>query len=243
MPERFETTRWSVVLAAREGTGEPARRALAWLCEAYWHPVYAFIRRQGHEPDAAADLTQGYFTRLLEKDDLEDVRPELGKFRSFVVKSVQHFLSNERDRAHALKRGGRGAVLSLDALVAERRLALEPRDDSTPEAIFERRWALTLLERAMERLAQEAEEKGRREQLEQLKGFLTDAGPGPSYRAVAARLGVSDATVKVAVHRLRRRYGELLRAEIAETLGDPAEVDAEIRHLFSVLERRRPGRS
>lgn len=235
MTERFDTTRWSVVLAARDETGETARRALAWLCEAYWYPVYAFIRRRGHEPDEAADLTQGYFARLLEKHYLEAVRPELGKFRSFLLKSVQHFLSNERDRARALKRGGGKAPISLDGLDPERRMALEPRDDLTPEALFEREWAFTLLERAMERLAGEAAAKERRPQFELLKGFLTDAGSGPSYHEVAGLLKVGESAIKVAVHRLRRRFGELLRAEIAETVADPGGTDAEIRHLFSVL--------
>src|SRR5262245_22943449 len=161
MRERFDTTRWSVVLAARDGTGDTARQALAWLCEAYWYPVYAYIRRQGQAPDEAADLTQGYFARLLDKGDLADVRPELGKFRSFLLKSVQHFLSNERDRARTVKRGGGKAPISLDGLEPERRLALEPRDDLTPEALFERAWAIAVLERALAKLGEEAATRGR----------------------------------------------------------------------------------
>jgi len=242
MTERFDTTRWSVVLTARDGAGDAGRQALGWLCEAYWYPVYAFIRRQGHGPDEAADLTQGYFARLLEKHYLEDVRPELGRFRSFLLKSVQHFLSNERDRERALKRGGGKAPISLDGLDPERRLALEPRDDLTPEAEFERLWAVALLERTMERVAEEAAAKGRSRQFRLLKNCLTDTGSGSSYLDLSRELKVGESAVKVAVHRLRRRFGELLRAEIAETVADPREVDAEIRHLFAVLERRQQAR-
>jgi len=240
MAERFDTTRWSVVLAARAQTGEVARQALGWLCEAYWYPVYAFVRRQGNAPDDAADLTQGYFARLLEKDYLADVRPELGRFRSFLLKSVQHFLSNERDRERALKRGGGKAPISLDGLDPERRLNLEPRDDSTPETEFERLWAVALLERTMERVAGEAAAKGRSQQFDLLKSCLTDTGSGPSYHDLSRQLKVGESAVKVAVHRLRRRFGELLRAEIAETVADPSEVDDEIRHLFAVLGRSGP---
>jgi RNA polymerase sigma-70 factor (ECF subfamily) len=233
----FDTTRWSIVLAARDGTGESAQRALSWLCEAYWYPVYAFVRRRGHDPDEAADLTQGYFTRLLEKDYLDDVRPELGRFRSFLLKSVQHYLSNERDRARAHKRGGGRDPVSLDGLDAERRLALEPRDDRTPESFFEQLWATSLLERALDSLKAEATAKGRIGHFELLAPFLTQAA-GASYQEVAAELRVSESAVKVAVHRLRRRFGELLREEIAATVREPGEVDSEIRHLFAVLERR-----
>jgi RNA polymerase sigma-70 factor (ECF subfamily) len=236
MPERFDTTRWSVVLAARDATGESARKALAWLCEAYWHPVYAFVRRRGYGPEEAADLTQGYFARLIEKRDLKQVRPELGKFRSFVLKSVQHYVSNERDRERALKRGGGRGRVSLDGLEAERRLALEPRDDLTPEALFERTWALAVLERSIRRLSSEASAKGRLRQFEILGGFLTEAG-GPSYADAGRELGMDEPAVKVAVHRLRRRFGEHLRAEIAETVAEPGGVDAEVRHLLSILER------
>jgi RNA polymerase sigma-70 factor (ECF subfamily) len=232
---RFDTTRWSVVLTARDRTGETARQALGWLCEAYWPPVYTFIRRQGYEPDEAADLTQGYFALLLEKDYLGDVRPELGKFRSFLLKSVQHFLSNERDRERAQKRGGGVNPISLDGLDSGKRLSLEPRDDLTPEAEFEREWALALLERVMAALARDAATKGRSRQFDLLKGCLTDTGSGLPYHEVARQLKVGESAVKVAVHRLRRRFGELLREEIAETVADPGGVDAEIRYLLAVL--------
>lgn len=241
MGQGFDTTRWSMVLAARDGTDEAARRALGSLCEAYWMPVYAYIRRRGHGSDEAADLTQGYFALLLEKNFLASVRPELGRFRSFLLRSVQHFLSNERDRERAVKRGGGQIPVSLSAVDSEGRLALEPRDDRTPEVAFERQWAVTLLERTMARLTREATEKGRAPQLEILKAFLTEAGPAPSYGEAAARLRTSEAALRVAVHRLRRRFGEALRSEISETVADPAEVDAEIRHLFASLESPRSG--
>ncbi len=236
MPNRFDTTRWSMVLAARDGSDETARRALSSLCEAYWVPIYAYVRRRGHGPDDAADLTQGYFALLLEKNFLADVRPELGRFRSFLLKSVQHFLSNERDRATALKRGGARPSFSLSSVDSEGHLAFEPRDDQTPEVVFERQWALTLLERAMARLTRDATEKGRAPQFEVLKEFLTEAGPQRSYRDVAAQLKSNEVAVKVAVHRLRRRYGEALRAEILETVTAPGDVDGELRHLFAALE-------
>ncbi len=237
MPGRFDTTRWSLVLAAREGGGDNTRRALSWLCEAYWYPVYAFIRRRGHDPDAAADLTQGYFALLLEKHYLADVRPELGKFRSFLLKSVQHFLSNALDRERARKRGGGMRAISLDGLDAERRLALEPRDARTPEAAFEWLWATSLLERTLERMRVEAAAKGRGMQFELLAAYLTETCGAPSYREAAQQLDASESAVKVAVHRLRRRFGELLREEIAETVQGPGEVETEIRHLLATLER------
>lgn len=235
MADRFDTTRWSVVLAARQGSDEAARRALASLCETYWAPIYAFLRRRGHGPDEAADLTQGYFVVLLEKNLLAAVRPELGRFRAFLLASVQHFVSDERDRARAIKRGGGITPVSLSGFDSERRFAVEPRDDRTPEVAFERRWALTVLERAMARLKEESTANGRGSQFEALKGFLTESGPPASHREVAERLMTTEGAVKVAVHRLRRRFGEVLRLEIEETVADPAQVDEEIRHLFAAL--------
>ena len=230
---RFASTRWSLVLAAGRGSAPGARDALGALCEAYWYPVYAYVRRRGHPADDAADLTQAFFARLLEKGDLRAANPERGRFRAFLLASVGHFLSNERDRALAQKRGGGAAVISLDGEAAERRYALEPSHDLTPERVYERRWALELLGRALARLRAGEERSGRGGRFEALKGHLT--GEGGSYAETAVAIGTSESAVKVAVHRLRRRYRELVRAEIAETLDDPSRVDDELGALFAAL--------
>jgi RNA polymerase sigma-70 factor (ECF subfamily) len=231
----FTTTRWSLVLAAQAGESTQSRRALGELCAAYWFPIYAFVRRQGYSADDASDLTQGYFARLLEKEDLKDVDPRLGRFRSFLLASVKHFLSNERDRARARKRSPGQPLLELDGQSAENRFSIEPADDLTPEDLFERRWAMTVLERTLERLAAEWSEGERARRFARLRGYLTDEDPGGSYAGAAADLGMSEDAVKVAVHRLRRRYGELLRDEIAQTVGTPDDVDDEIRYLLGIL--------
>ena len=231
----FATTHWSVVLAAGGRDSTESRRALEALCEAYWYPVYAFVRRQGYGADEARDLTQGYFLRLLDKDFLADVRPELGRFRSFLIASVKHFLSNERDRERALKRGGGQATVPLDGELAEGRYRIEPPDTLTPEMLFERRWATTVLDRALERLRTQASRESEAARFERLKAYLTGVSPASSYREAAADLDMSEAAVKTAVHRWRKRFGEVLRAEIAETLSDPREVDDEIRYLLTRL--------
>ncbi len=233
MSGRFDTTQWSVVLAAQEGSPSQARQALAALCEAYWEPLYAFTRRRGYPAEEARDLTQGFFVQLLEKDYLASVRPSAGKLRSFLLVSLRHFLSNERDRARALKRGGGAAPISLDAEAAESRYQIEAVDHLTPEKVFERRWALTVIDRVMARLRQEAADKV--EHFDELKGFLTGEEPQTPYRQVAERLAMSEGAVKTAVHRLRRRFGEVLRSEIAETVENDAEVDLEIRHLLTMV--------
>jgi RNA polymerase sigma-70 factor (ECF subfamily) len=231
---RFQTTHWSLVLAARDATGIESQEALETLCSAYWFPLYVFIRRQGFPEEEARDLTQGYFARILERRDLEDVRPELGRFRSFLLASVKHFLANQRDRERAKKRSPDRPLLSLDARDAEGRYRVEPSDDLTPEALFERKWALTVLDRASERLGEEWTGPERAVRFEALRGYLTD-GAGPSYRELGERLGMSEEAVKVSVHRLRRRFGELVREEVAATVRDRTEVDAEIRHLLDAL--------
>jgi RNA polymerase sigma-70 factor (ECF subfamily) len=232
---RFETTHWSLVLAARTGQSPAAREALTELCEAYWYPIYAFIRRQGHDADAALDLTQGYFTRLLEKGDLRHVDPELGRFRAFLIASVRHFLSNARDREEARKRSPGTPLLSLDADAAEGMYRVEPLDARTPEVLFERKWAMTVLERAIRRLDDEAPEGEGRRRFARLRGYLIDEQPGSPYSAAASDLGMTEDAVKAAVHRLRRRFGELLRDEIARTVRDRADVDGELRHLLEVV--------
>lgn len=235
MDGRFQTTHWSLVLAARNATGVESRNALEALCRAYWFPLYAFIRRRGYEADAARDLTQGYFARLIERRFLDDVRPNLGRFRSFLLASVKHFLSNELDRERARKRAPESPLLSLDARDAEGRYRLEPADQLTPEALFERKWALTVLERASDRLREESGEGERARRFEALRLQLSGDG-GPTYREIAETLGISEDAVKVAVHRLRRRFGELLRQEIADTVRGSGEVDDEVRYLLGVLQ-------
>jgi RNA polymerase sigma factor (sigma-70 family) len=232
---RFETTRWSVVLAARTGESAESRDALERLCTAYWFPVYAFVRRQGFGAEEARDLTQGYFARLIERRDLKDVDPALGRFRSFLLASVKHFLSNELDRERAKKRAPERPLLSLDAQDAESRYRFEPADDLTPEKLFERKWAVTVLERALARLGKEWSDPDRRKKFETLRGFLVGDPPGSSYRELGEKLAISEDAVKVTVHRLRRRFGDLLRGEIADTVREPEDVDDEIRYLLGTL--------
>lgn len=231
---RFATTHWSLVVAARDRASPEAPDALAALCRAYWYPLYAFIRRRGHDADEAQDLTQEFFARLLEKDFLQDVDRERGKFRSFLLAACQHFLCNERDRARAGKRGGGRPVLPLDFPDAEGRYGREPAHQLTPEKLFERRWALTLLERVLARLREESEAAGKVALFERLKGSLVGDPAAGSYAAAAADLGSTEAAVKMAVHRLRRRYRALLEDEIAVTVG-PGQVEEEVRALFAAL--------
>lgn len=231
---QFLTTRWSLILAAgAAGTGE-SRQALVALCEAYWYPVYAYIRRKTSDGERAQDLAQDFFIRLLEKDFFSQAEPERGRFRGFLLASVRHFLVNEYHRGRAQKRGGGRVPLSLDFQTADQRYALEPADRRSPEVLFERQWALALVETTLARLKDEAHRFGSEARFERLKGFLT--GESRDHYADAARdLGMSEGAVKVAVHRLRRRFASLLREAVTDTVESPEEVDAEIRHLFSIL--------
>lgn len=235
MAHRFATTSWTQVLAARDAPSSESRQALEALCQSYWYPLYAFVRRQGNDPEEARDLTQGYFAQLLEKGYLEDFDPSLGRFRVFLKASVKNFLSKERDKAHAWKRGGHVRIVSLDADEGEGRYRYEPVDKLTPEEIFERRWALTLLERVLGKLRQEFEDAGRGDEFAKLKGYLTGEDSRVPYREVARELGSSEPAVRTSVHRLRQRFGKLLRQEIAETVASPNEVDDEMRHLLQVI--------
>jgi RNA polymerase sigma-70 factor (ECF subfamily) len=228
------------VLAAREAPSQESRRALEALCRTYWYPLYVFVRGEVHDADAARDLTQAYFAELLEKGYLEDYDPSRGRFRTFLKTSVRHFLSKEREKAHTLKRGGHAQVFSLDTKDAEGRYGSEPTDGVTPEEIFERRWTLTLLERVLERLRQEQNEAEKGRQFSLVEGFLTGQESETSYREVAATLETSEGAVKTAVHRLRQRFGQLLREEIAETVSSPDQVDDEVKHLLRVIARRVP---
>ena len=232
MSNRFATTQWNVVLAARDGSESQARLALEALCAAYWFPLYAYVRRRGHDADQARDLTQAFFADLLSRDFLGAIDRSKGRFRSFLLASLEHFLSHERDKERALKKGGGTRTISLDAEAAETRYRHEPADRLTPELVFERRWGLTVMERAMERLQGESGDQP--ERFEQLKPCLTGDNPD-RYREIALALGMTETAVKTAVHRLRERYGRLLREEVAETVASPADVDEEVRHLLGVI--------
>lgn len=229
----FPTTSWTLVLRA---AGPDARRsALEDLCATYWPPVYAFVRRQVSDPEQAKDLTQAFFTRLLEKHDLLPSEPQNGRFRYFLLGCVKHFLSNERDWARAQKRGGGHTQLAFEFDNAGGWLSPEAVELLTPERIFEKRWAMLMLDRALYTLRQEFEASGKTRQFEALKGCLAGNGPAEHYRELGAGLGMSAGAVKSAVHRMRHRFGETLRAEIAQTVADSADVEDELRYLFSVV--------
>lgn len=228
------TTQWSQVLVARDGSDTEARRALEALCGVYWEPLYSFVRRQGSSPDQAGDLTQAYFAELLSKDFLADVDPQKGRFRSFLLSSLEHFLSHQRDRAGAQKRGGGTSTVSLDVEGAEERYGLQSTE-MTPEQAFEYRWAVTMLNRALARLERDSSDAGEEKQFATLKRYLTSVEVQVPYREVTETLGISEGAVKTAVYRLRKRFGQYLRAEVADTVAKPAEVDDELRHLLSAL--------
>jgi RNA polymerase sigma-70 factor (ECF subfamily) len=232
----FATTQWSVVVSAGQSDCAESRRALAALCEAYWYPLYAYVRRKGHAPDDAQDLTQAFFAELLEKDRLHLADQERGKFRSFLLASLNHFAAKRWRAARALKRGGPSPRLSLDFAAAEANYAHEPFHEMTPERVFERRWALTLLSNAVNRLRDEYETRGKLVLFEHLKDHLAGDSQALPYRELGDRLRMTEGAVKVAAHRLRSRCRELLRAEIAETVAGPEEIDEELRSLFSALE-------
>jgi RNA polymerase sigma-70 factor (ECF subfamily) len=232
---RFATTHWSLIARAQDAAAPEARAALSSLCQLYWYPLYAFIRRRGAAVAEAQDLTQEFFARLLEKDFLANVEPGKGRFRSFLLAACKHFLANERDRARAQKRGGGRAPVSLDLHNAEDRYLLEPAHDLTAEKLFERRWALTLLDQVLARLRAEYEQAGKSALFEGLKNSLAAGEAATPYAKLAGQLNMSEGAVKVAAHRLRRRYRQLLREEIARTVPDPANVDEEIRDLFQAL--------
>jgi len=230
----FATTHWSVVLAAGQGADAEASAALEQLCRTYWYPLYAYVRREGSSATDAQDLTQEFFARLLEKNYLAQVERQKGKFRSFLLAALRHFLADQRDRARAVKRGGGADCLSLDAQTAEGRYRLEPVDRMDAEKIYERRWAMTLLEQALTRLRDENVAAGKTELFERLRDFV--AGESDvSCGEAAAQLALTESAVKSALHRLRQRYRELVREEVAHTVADPAEIDTELRYLITVM--------
>ncbi|MCX6902887.1 MAG: sigma-70 family RNA polymerase sigma factor [Verrucomicrobia bacterium] len=232
----FGTTHWSVVLTAGQEDLR-GQEALARLCQTYWYPLYAYVRRQGHSPHDAQDLTQEFFGRLLEKHALAKADRSKGKFRSFLLASLKNFLANEWDKARALKRGHGQMFIPLDTDSAETRYHSEPADPVTPEQIFERQWALTLLEHVLGRLGAEQAAEGTLDQFTRLKDLLMGDKSGRGYAALAQQLNTTEGALRTAVYRLRGRYRELLREEIAHTVDQPLEIDDEIRHLFAVLAR------
>jgi DNA-directed RNA polymerase specialized sigma24 family protein len=233
----FPTTRWGQVVAAGDRADPAAREALAELCSAYWYPLYAFVRRKGYPSDEAADLVQGTFVTLLDRDGLAAVAPERGRFRSFLMAACAHHLADCHDRDRAAKRGGGRVPLPIDRLIAEGRYSAEPVDDVTPEQLYERRWAVDLLETALAGLEAESAAAGKAALVSRLLPTLTGGRGEVPFAAIAAELGMTEGAVKMAALRLRKRYGAILREEVARTLADPAGVEGEVRALFTALAR------
>ena len=231
----FATTHWSVVLAAANRETPEAAAALERLCSTYWYPLYAYIRREGYDVADAQDLTQSFFYHILSRRFLQKASREKGKFRSFMLGSLKFFLADELARLQAQKRGGGRPLVFLDAQSAEERYRSEPVDVMDAERLFERRWAIALLNRVLERLEEEFAEAGKSQVIDRFRQFLLGEQDAATYREVGAALGMTEGAVKVAVHRMRERYRELFREEIAQTVVDPAEIEDEMRHVFAVL--------
>jgi RNA polymerase sigma-70 factor (ECF subfamily) len=231
----FLTTHWSVVLAAKDKASPGCFEALEILCRTYWYPLYAYARRKGHAAHDAQDLTQEFFARLLARNYLSVADRRKGKFRSFLLGAFEHFLAREWRRTHAEKRGGGQAAFSLDEIDAEKRYLMEPTVELPAERLFDRRWATTLLEAAMSALRKEYQSRDQAELFARLQGALTGDGEVHLYADIGHALQMNEGAVKVAVHRLRKRYGELIRAQIAQTVATPAQVDEELKYLFAVL--------
>lgn len=234
-PVAFATTHWSVVLEA-QSESPAAQEALEKLCRTYWWPIYGFVRRHGYSPEEAQDLTQGFFALLLERRDLDAVRREKGRLRSYLLASLKNFLAKAHRRAMTVKRGEGRALVSLDELLARERADLEPADTLTADRIFERRWALTLLEQVLTRLESEYRSAGNAKLFDCLKESLSDEPGRRSQAGVAAELGMTEDAVKQAFHRMRQRYRQLLHDEIAQTVAVPGDVEDELRHFISVLQ-------
>jgi DNA-directed RNA polymerase specialized sigma24 family protein len=233
----FRTTHWSVVREARGRGSEASAAALEKLCRTYWPPLYAFVRRKGYNPDEAEDLVQGFFAQFLEKNYLKAVDASLGKFRTFLLCSMKHFLANEWDRAQALKRGGGFEFIALDVHDAEQNYLFEVAESASPETLFERRWVEAILQQVLTRLRDECNESGTGERFEELKIFLIEDKGAVSFAEAGLRLNMTEAAVKGVVRRMRQRYRELFREEIVHTVSDPKEIDEEIRHVLEVLSR------
>jgi RNA polymerase sigma-70 factor (ECF subfamily) len=236
----FLTTHWSVVLAAGCPDSPQSAAALEQLCRAYWHPLYAYVRRRGYNEDEAKDLTQSFFGDLLQREGLRQATQDRGRFRSFLLAGMKNHLANAWDHAHRQKRGGEAVVFSLDAEDPEDGNQFEPMEHETPESVFERRWAHTLVAHVVRRLEEEQGDDVRRQRFEVLRPFLLRQRIEAGYDNAARQLGMSHSAITSAIHRMRLRFRELFRSEIARTLADPAEVDAEIRHLVQVLSQCEP---
>ncbi len=232
---QFTTPHWSVVLAAGEPDAPLAAAALEKLCRTYWYPLYAYLRRRGHGGHDAQDLTQGFFVHLFERDWLQRVARERGRFRSFLLASLNYFLADQRDRASAQKRGGDHQIISFDTHEAEERYRLEPMDERSPDRLFERRWAMTSLDQVLARLAQEFTDAGKLELFHRLQPFLVEGTGEKTYAETAREGGMTGEALKKAVQRMRARCRELIRDEIAQTVSRPAEIEEEYRDLFAVL--------
>jgi RNA polymerase sigma factor (sigma-70 family) len=232
----FVTTRWSIVVAAGNQASSESQAALSTLCQSYWYPLYAYVRRRGYQPAEAQDLTQAFFAQLLEKGALAAADQARGKFRSFLLASLNHFLANQQRAARAEKRGGGQTVHSLNLEDGERRYGMEPADNVTPDQIYQRRWAMTLLSRAIGNLREEYEQSNRLHIFEALKSYLGGETSKVPYREIAKQLEATEGAVKVAVHRLRRRCRELLRQEIAQTVDSSDESDDELQSLFQAVQ-------
>jgi RNA polymerase sigma-70 factor (ECF subfamily) len=231
----FATTHWSVVAEAGQSDSPKASQAMAQLCQTYWYPLYVYVRRKGYQVPDAQDLTQEFFARLLARNYVTGADRDRGKFRSYLLGTLEHFLAKEWRRAHAEKRGGGRPDFSLDEVDAEKRYLLEPAHELTPAKIFDRRWATTVLDQAMAHLAGECQVSGKGNLFEAVKPLLSGESADLSYAEMARLLNMTEAAVKVAVHRLRQRYGECIRAEIAQTVASPADVDEELRYLLAAL--------
>lgn len=231
----FATTHWSVVLAAGQSESEQQAAALQQLCQAYWYPLYAYVRWRGHGPEDAQDLTQGFFLQLIEKNWLAGVAQEGARFRSFLLTMLKRFLANAHDYSQAAKRGGGRIVVPLDSQLAEERLAQEAAVQQTPETVFERRWAVAVLDEALNRLRNSLVAAGKTQHFEVLHPFLSREPAEGEYAAAGERLDMSPGAVGVAVHRLRQRYREILRSTVADTLRDPKEVEDELKHILNAL--------
>lgn len=232
---QFTTTHWSVVLAAGDANSIHAASALETLCRRYWYPLYAYVRRSGRSPEDAQDITQSFFARILTNGYLQSAVPDKGRFRSFLLTSLNHFLADHWRHAHRQKRGAGQALIPLDEASAEERYRIEPVDRLDAEKIYERRWALTLLEGVLDRLAVECTAAGKSDQFEQMRPFLIGDRSAGGYAQTASRLGMTEGALRVAVHRMRRRYQELFRAEIANTVESSDQIEGEINHVFAVL--------
>jgi RNA polymerase sigma factor (sigma-70 family) len=231
----FLTTRWSVVLAARSARTTDASHALESLCRTYWHPLYAYARRRGHSPQDAEDLTQGFFEKLLEKSWLAAVEQERGRFRQFLLMAFKRFLVNEHDHAQRLKRGGGAHAVPLDTVLGEKLYREETSPSASADEVYDRRWALSLLDSTLSRLRSEFESSGRAREFDILKPQLTAPRGNVPYAEIALELQTTDGAARVAVHRLRKRFREIFREEIAHTVESPAELEDELRHLITVL--------